>query len=243
MPSSVVPTRLSAWVMLPGRTVLFLLFQALIALGFAAYGTSGAWDRSSAWWPLTVTLTNAVCLAVMLRQFRAEGRSYWDIFRFDRSRWKSDVLVMLAVLVITGPVAMLPGNLLAGALFGDPLAVLRLFLAPLPPLGLVFALVLFPITQGLVELAFYFLYIMPRLAKQINPWAAYALASLFLGFQHAMIPLRFDPRFFTWRLLMFVPFSFLIGGVLKWRPRLLVYAAPVHALMDFATAVMYLTGF
>lgn len=229
--------------MLPGRTLLFLLFQAIIALGFSAGGAGGAWDRSAAWWPLTVTLTNAACLAVMLRQFRANGGSYWSIFRLDRENWKRDVLVMLAVLVVTGPVAMLPGNLLAGALFGDPMEGLRLFLAPLPPLGLVFAVVFFPITQGLVELAFYFLYIMPRLSKQINPWAAYALASLFLGIQHAAIPLRFDPAFFTWRLLMFIPFAFLIGGLLKWRPRLLVYAAPVHALMDFATAVMYLTGF
>ena len=115
--------------------------------------------------------------------------------------------------------------------------------AALPPLGLLFAVVLFPITQGLVELAFYFLYVMPRLAKQINPWAAYALASLFLGIQHAMIPLRFDPAFFTWRLLMFIPFAFLVGAVLKWRPRLLIYLAVVHVLMDFSTATMYLTGF
>ena len=229
--------------MLPGRTLLFLFFQALIALGFAAGGASGAWDRSAAWWPLTVTLTNAVCLAVMVRQFPAEGGSYWNIFRWDRENWKRDALVMLGVLVVTGPVAMLPGNLLAGALFGDPMAGLRLFLAPLPPLGLVFALVLFPITQGLVELAFYFLYVMPRLAKQINPWAAYALASLFLGIQHAMIPLRFDASFFTWRLLMFIPFAFMAGAVLKWRPRLLIYLAVVHVLMDFATATMYLTGF
>jgi len=39
---------------------------------------------------------------------------------------------------------------------------------------------------------------------------------------------------------MFLPFAFLVGLVLKWRPRLLPYLAVVHVLIDEATSVFYL---
>ena len=37
---------------------------------------------------------------------------------------------------------------------------------------------------------------------------------------------------------MYLPFAFLMGLVLQWRPRLLPYFADVHALMDLAFAAM-----
>jgi len=240
MLSSTAATRWP-WVMLPARTVLFFLFQALIAVGFLLAGSAAAWTASAAWWPMTVTLTNLVCLALLTRMYRQEGCRFWDIFRIDRKHWKGDLLALLGVLLVTGPVAMLPGNLLATALFGDSMAPMKQFLVPLPALGIFTAILLFPVTQGLAELSTYFLYVMPRLEKLTGkPWLAYGLASFFLGIQHMMAPLLFDGRFMLWRALMFIPFAFLIGAVLKWRPRLLPYVAVVHILMDMATGAMYL---
>ena len=202
------------WILLPGRMALFVFFQALIAAGFALGGIRNAWHESAAWWPVTVTLTNLTCLGLLVRLYRQEGRRDWDIFRIQRKNVKGDLLALLGLMVITGPVSMLPNTMLAAALYEDALAPVRLFLAPLPPFGLFFALVMFPITQGLVELAFYFVYIMPRLARQINPWLAYLLAAFFLGIQHLAIPLRLDPRFMLWRGVMYIPFAFLVGGAL-----------------------------
>ncbi len=228
------------WFMLPARTVFFFLFQALFAVGFMLAGDRTAWNQSAAWWPMVVTLTNLVCLYLLIHLYRSEGKRYWDLFRFDRQHLKGDLGVLFVFLLIAGPVSMLPNSLLATMLYGDRLAPMSQFIVPLPPVGLLAAVVLFPITQGLVELAVYFMYVMPRLAKQINPWLAYILASFFLGIQHAMIPLRFDGRFFIWRSLMFIPFAFLIGAILKWRPRMFPYLAVVHVLIDFATGLMYL---
>lgn len=228
------------WILLPGRLLMFALFQALIALGLRLAGSAAGWSEAAAWWPAAVTLTNLASLALLTWRFRQEGKRYWDLFHFDRAHVKGDLLALLGILVLSGPVAMLPSSLLGGALFGDAMIANRLLLAPLPPAGIAIALALFPITQGLVELAYYFRYILPRLEQQVNPWLAYGLACFFLGIQHLAAPLRFDARFLLWRGVMFLPFALLVGAALKWRPRLLPYLAVVHVLIDLATATMYL---
>lgn len=64
------------------------------------------------------------------------------------------------------------------------------------------------------------------------------LPSLFLGIQHCAVPLLFDLPFFTWRLLMYIPFAFQVGVVLHWRPRLLPYLVVIHVVMDLSFAAM-----
>lgn len=229
------------WFLLPARLLLFAGFQAVIAIIYLLRGTEDSWTESAAWWPITVALTNFVCLGLLVRIFRLEGKNYWSIFRVVRKSIKSDLLVMLGLLVITGPVAFLPNLLLGNALFGDQMAAMELFLRPLPLWGTILAIALFPITQGMVELPFYFLYILPRLEAQTRKlWLALALSALMLGIQHLAVPLLYDARFILWRGLMFIPFAFLAGAALRWRPRLMPYMALVHVVMDFATAVMLL---
>jgi hypothetical protein len=239
----------TAWAMLPERLLLFFFFQALFAAGFALTasvapaGSSTAWLRSAAWWPYTATLANLVCVVLLVRLFKQEGRNYWDLFRFDRraGRVKGDLLVMLGLLVILGPLSMLPGPLLGTAIYGDAAVQAKLLILPLP-LWAVYAILLpFPLTQGLAELAVYFMYVMPRLKELTGrPWLAYGLASFFLGLQHIAIPMYFDWRYVAWRGLMFMPFAFVVGAALKWRPRLFPYFAILHVLIDLAAMAVYL---
>jgi uncharacterized membrane protein (DUF485 family) len=255
VPRQIMPSPRWPWIMLIARTVLFFLFQMMFALilRFSEPWAGTKINEAGVWWPVSVTLTNLVCIFLLTQLFRGEGCRYWDIFRLDRKHIKGDLLVLLGAIVITGPVAQLPNTLLATALFGDALAPMRLFIQPLPMGAIYLTMITFPVTQALAELPTYFAYVMPRLAQQTGrPWMAYALASLFLGIQHSMIPfridgsfspLRLDARFFIWRLLMFVPFAFFIGLVLKWRPRLLPYVVVIHALMDFFTMIFYLMPF
>jgi hypothetical protein len=234
--------------MLPARLLLFFFFQALFAAGFALVGTAGAsasWNHSAAWWPYTATLANLVCVFLLIRLFKKEGQgqSYRDLFRFDRQagRVKGDLLVMLGLLVILGPLSMLPGPWLGSAIYGDAAVQARLLILPLPMWAVYTILLPFPLTQGLAELAVYFMYAMPRLRQQTgSPWLAYGLASFFLGFQHIAIPMYFDWRYIAWRGLMFMPFAFVVGGALKWRPRLFPYFAILHVLIDLAAMAVYL---
>lgn len=229
------------WLLLFGRAVLFFGVQALFALGFAAGGTMAPWMASAAWWPLGVILVNLFCLVVMRFAVECEGSSYWTIFRLEQTHVKSDLIGVAVVLLISIPVSYLPNVLLATALFGDTQVALNELVRPLPLWAAYASVVLFPITQGLVELPLYFLYVMPRLRHQgIAAGVAVALTVLMLSLQHLAIPFLFDSRFIIWRGLMFLPFALLVGLVLQWRPRLLPYLAVIHVCMDMAFAVLLL---
>lgn len=230
------------WAAIFGRILLFVLMQALFALGLGWAGAAADGSAAAAWWPLGVTLTNIVILLVLSGLYRAEGGSYWDMFRIRREHLKRDLVAFLGVMVIAGPIGFLPNVLLAGWLFTDPQEALALLVRPLPLWAVYAALILFPVTQGLVEIPTYFVFAMPRLEAQgVRPWLALTLPAVMLGLQHLAAPLVFDLRFMTWRALMFLPFALLVGLVLRWRPRLLPFLAAVHVLMDLSFAAMFLS--
>jgi len=113
---------LKPWLMLVIRSLLFLTFQALIALAFWIAGSSASWNHSAAWWPIAVILTNLVCLALLTRFYRQEGQRVWDIFKIERQFIKADLLFLLGFLLIAGPVGYLPNMLSARGLFGEETA-------------------------------------------------------------------------------------------------------------------------
>jgi membrane protease YdiL (CAAX protease family) len=228
------------WLALFGRTALFIVLQSVFAIGYYLSGTAAAWDAAAAWWPAGVVITNGICLAALIALFQAEGRQFWEVFTIRREHVKGDLLALLGILIIAGPIGYLPNVLLAGRLFSDPQEALGLLVRPLPMWVVYASLVLFPLTQGLAETPVYFSFAMPRLEAQgLRPWQAVALPALLLGLQHFAVPLLFDLRFMAWRALMFLPFALLLGIVLHWRPRLLPYIAGVHMLMDLSFAMMF----
>lgn len=240
--SALSTSKTTPWLMLFSRITLFAVFQAILALILFLSGAAQAWDTAANWWPLTVAAVDLVSLLLLIHVFAAEGKRFWDMFRIERGTIKSDLLVLLLLLVLLGPVSYLPNIWLGQALFGDPEATLELIVRPLPTWAVFAAIVLFPVGQGLTELPTYFGYVMPRFQTQgIQRWLAVSLPSLILAFQHIAVPLLFDGRFIIWRALMFVPFAFLVGIALMWRPRLMPYMVVVHILMDMAFAAMFLS--
>jgi hypothetical protein len=227
--------------MLMIRSLLFLLFQALIALTFIIKGSSEAWNTSAAWWPFAIILTNLVCLALLIHFYKQEGKRFWDVFRIERQFIKNDLLFLLGFLVVAGPLCYLPNILCARGLFGDPQVALDMLVRPLPAWASVISVALFPLLQGLVEIPTYMLYALPRLEAQgLRPWMAVLLASFFLSAQHMFAPFLPDGRFIIYRFVMFLPFAVLIALVMRARPRLMPYMAVIHALMDMSVAIMFL---
>jgi hypothetical protein len=230
------------WLMLGARTFLFFAWQAVIALSYLLFGAVSPWDASTAWWTVTATLTNLVCIFLLVRLFNAEGLRYRDLFRFQCETVKTDLLWVLVLIVLSVPAAIFPNYFTAQWLFGDSEAVLPLFFKPLPIWAILPTLIIFPLTIALAEIPTYFGYVMPRLEKQIGTWLAVLLSALALAAQHVTLPLVFDMRFILWRLLMFLPFALLLAGALRWRPRLLPYMVIYHGLMDFSAAWMVYTA-
>jgi hypothetical protein len=234
--------KLAPWLMLFSRTALFFTVQALFAFAFYLSDSASAWEEGANWWPIAVAAANLVVLALLIRLFKAEGKRYWDIFRFERRHIKGDLLAVFGVTLLAAPVSYLPNVMLSTLLFGSPEATLDLFIRPLPLWAVYLSILVFPLTQGLTELPTYFGYVMPRFKAQgMQKWLAISLPALMLGLQHIAVPLLFDMRFITWRALMYIPFAFLLGIAIHWRPRLLPYFAIIHVLMNISLAPMFLT--
>ncbi len=226
--------------MLVARMALFAFFQGLAVLVLTLAGRANALDASAAWWPVTLMLSAMVNLALLVWLYRAEGRRYMDLLRIDRANLKRDLLALLGILIVTGPVAFIPNYALGTALFGDMQIALNMLVRPLPVWGLVLAIGVFPIVHALTELPTYFGYVMPRLeAVSRRAWLAVLLPVLFLSFQHIFVPFIPDARFITWRAFMFLPFALMMGLVMRWRPHLLPFLVIFHALMD---AAIFVTG-
>jgi len=229
------------------RLVGFGLFQALIAAVFALGGEAEPWAASVAWWPLSAIVVGAATLVLLNQVARREGMRYVDLIAARRDTVGRDLLWLLVVMLIAGPIAYLPMQGLSQALYGDPQAASALMFRPLPGWLAAAQLLLFPLATALSELPAYYGYVMPRLEGlssrsetgflRRNPVSiAMLLPALFLAAQHATLPLIFDWRFIVWRIAMFLPFALLLAFALHRRPSLLPYLMVGHFLIDLSTA-------
>jgi len=228
------------WLMLISRSAIFLFFQLLITLVLVVIGTSSAWDESARWWTFLAFLANFASLYLLVRVFNAEGKRFWDILRFSRETWKTNLLWLIGFSLIGIPIAAVVKDPLAVAIFGDAMIPTNMMFRPLPTWAFVLSF-LFPLTIWFAELPTYFGYAMPRLEVQLkNGWVAWLIASFFLAAQHMFLPLILNGGYMLWRLGMFLPFALFIGLALKLRPSLLTYFVIIHALMDITTVLVYL---
>jgi hypothetical protein len=227
------------WLMLISRSVLFLLFQALIALTLYTTGTTSAWDESARYWTLIVSLANFISIYLLIRLYNVEGKRFLDLFKFSRAEWKKDLLWFIGFSILALPIVGAPREPLAKAIFGDAMIATNMLFRPIPTWAFVLSF-LFPLTIAFAELPTYFAYAMPRLSGQINGWLAWLFASFFLAAQHMFLPTILDGGYLLWRFGMFLPFALLTGLALKLRPTLLPYLVIVHALLDVTTVLVYL---
>ena len=227
------------YLMLVIRSILFLVFQAMIALIFVFNRSPNAWNQSAAWWMFSVILTDLVCLLLLIKYYRGESTRFRNIFRIEKEFVKKDLLFLTVFLIIAGPISYFPNVLSAKWLFGDPQIALDFLVRPLPKWAALFGLVFFPLLQGLVEIPTYMIYALPRLEeKGIKSWLAISLSSFFLSFQHIFVPFLPDSHFLLYRFVMFFPFAVLVAIVIRWRPRLMPYIAVIHFFMDISIAVV-----
>ena len=228
------------WLMLISRSILFITAQALIALSLTVTSVGAAWTEAARWWILFPIFANIISIILLIYCFRAEGKRYFDILRFNRATLKTDLLWFFGSGVIGLPIAAAPMNFLGQAIFGDAMAPIHMLFRPLPAWALVVGL-LFPLTIAFAELPTYFGYAMPRLFDGKHPWLAYLVSAAFLAIQHIFLPFIADGRYLLWRGLMFLPFALYGGLMVKLRPNLLPYFVIVHALMDVSVLLTYLT--
>ncbi|MFU8891604.1 MAG: hypothetical protein ACNA76_08170 [Anaerosomatales bacterium] len=231
--------RRGPWLMLLARTALFAFYQALIALVFLLAGSPEPWARSAAWWPLAAILANADTLGLLWLAARREGMRLRDLYGFDRTSVKRDLLWLAGAVVVSAPLAYFPNVWLAEALFADPATPATIMFQSLPAWMLWTALLLFPLTIALAELPAYYGYAMPRIRKGVGgAWWVPLLVGVAHALQHVTLPLVFDVPFALWRFGMFLPFAVFLGYAIDRRPSLLPYLMVVHGLLDLQLPLM-----
>ena len=100
-----------------------------------------------------------------------------------------------------------------------------------------YGVIVFPFIWGLTEQMTYNGYLVARIQVLSGTPMAVAVVALVWAGQHAFMPLTFDAKFMTFRLLASVPFS-IFETVLYLRLRRLIPLALAHALMDGATVLI-----
>jgi hypothetical protein len=233
----------AVWGMLFARSVLAVALQAALAAAFLIGGAADPWRAAADWWLGSFTIVNVILLVLLRALLHREGRRLRDLYRVRRDLLRTDLVLLLAVLVIAGPLGFLPNLLLGSLLWGSAQVGGDLSFVALPIWGAVAITLTFPLLQGAAELPTYFGYVMPRL-QALYGWrtTAVLVAAATLSLQHVVLPLLFDWRFVIWRAFTFLPFALWFGWALYRRPSLLPYLVIAHALLDASLPIFVLVA-
>jgi hypothetical protein len=217
------------------RTMLFFVFGGLFVGLFAIAGNETPLQAAEKWWPFQAILANIVTFFVVRGWMRREGLSFWSLFGWQKGRMGKDMLQLLWLLPVGFLVGGVPLYAFSYLLLGSAVPP-ELMFQPLPMWAAVIALLLFPLSNGLVETPTYIGYAMPRINKMTGTlWLAILLAGLALALQHIALPLVFDIPYMTWRFVSFIPLALAVGFIFSRTQRLFPIVL-VHYIMDLQMA-------
>jgi hypothetical protein len=229
------------WLMLLLRPALALVAQLVFFAGYAFAGTAEPWRSAADWWLGSFAIAEAVNLWLLVRLTGREGLRFRDLFAVHAGAWRRDLLWVTLALGVGGVLVVLPNLGLGIALWGDAQVGADLAFRALPVAGAWVIVLVFPVLHALTELPTYLGYVLPRLqaltGRRLGPAL---LCAGVVSAQHVFLPLLFDWRFVTWRLLMFLPFALWLTWVVDRRPTTLPYLAMAHYLLDFQLPVVVL---
>jgi membrane protease YdiL (CAAX protease family) len=229
-------TRRGPALMLFARTVCAVAAQALVAAIFAWRSSPTPWHDAEPWLPVYGTLIDAGCLALLWRLTRREGIRLFDLVGVERARIVRDTLLGFALIPVS-LVIIFAGTYAAGwILYGAPRP--PYFLGGLPLPAALYGVLVFPFIWGLTEQMTYNGYLLPRfqvLCRRTR--VAVAVVAFVWSMQHAFMPLTFDAKFMTFRLLASLPSS-VFETLVYLRLRRLLPFVIAHALMDGATVLI-----
>jgi membrane protease YdiL (CAAX protease family) len=222
--------------MLFARAALAVGAQALVAAIFALRSSPTPWQDAAPWFPVYGTLIDIGCLTLLWRLTRREGIRLFDLLGFERARLGRDALLGLA-LVPASLVFILAGTYGAGLLlYGTPSSPYFFQSLPLP--AALYGVLVFPIFWGLTEQMTYNGYLVSRFQVLFRSTAlAIAVVAFVWSLQHAFMPLTFDAKFMTFRLLSPIPYSVFLTFLYLRLRRLLPFAI-AHALLDGASVLI-----
>jgi len=237
---------LIAWaeplVLTTARTVLLLIVQAVVALGFFVRGNPSPWRAQAPWWSVYATLVDIGCLLLLRRLSQREGIRLADLFGVDRSHVGREVLWGLAYLILLFPVVQGGTVLASWVAFGTrqtdlaSLAPGLLVARRLPPWAVGYSLSIFWLVWSPTEEVTYQAYCATRLrALTGRTWLTLLLVGFWWALQHSVLPLVLEWRLTLFRFLQFLPLV-VVMQLLYLRTRRLPRMIVMHWPMDLLAA-------
>ncbi len=224
--------------LLLARGLLFLGVHAVIAALLSATGAANPWFSAGQWWPVAGTLANLLTLWILLGLLHREGASFRSVLR-EGGGPPPDPLAAAGVILVLVGVTAVSVVLFARAFMAGFQSAVTILINPLPLWGALVGGIGFPVTLALLELPFYYGYLMPRLtARGIPAGAALALCVVFHAAQHVTLPFLPAVPYFLYRLLMLAPFVIVAAGALYRRPRLMLHLMIVQGALNAAAGVL-----
>lgn len=221
------------------RSLLFIVFGLIFVAVFYYSGSNRPLVEAQKWWPYQVIFANFSTFFLIRGFLKTEGVNYIDMFKANKIRFipiVKEFIFLLLVAIIGGA---LPLYIFAYLLLGTMIPPDIQF-QPLPVPFAVTALVLFPISNALVETPTYLGYALPRIKNILNnKLFAILLVGFSLAAQHMFLPLVLDPTYMLWRLLSFLPLSIMLGFIFLRSQRLLPIVV-VHLFMDLQLVIQML---
>lgn len=203
--------RYGLWLMLVGRPALALLAQALCVAVLWRSGDAVPFRASAPWFMVYASLMDLGCIGLLTCLTRREGLRLRELLGFERGRFRSDVLLGIALILPFLAVAIGGAALTGWLIFGSPAPP---NLGSLPLLAGLYAVFIWPVGTAVAEDMTYYGYALPRLeAFTGKVWLVLPLVAAVHGFQRVGEPFRLDAPFFLWRAIQFFPLALLIGAI------------------------------
>jgi len=224
--------------LLPARMVFCFLSQGLAAAYFFLAGSAEPGNRAAQSWLVHTTLADVLCLLLIAWLLRREGLRLRHLFGvatwregLRRLRWTPVYLLLVA----PGAIA---AHLITTAFYGSQLPPM-ISIVDLPPAGVAYSMLVWPLVWVITEQLFYLGYLLPRIeAMTGKTWLPVMIIILFWGLQHVAIPFIGDPTYLVSRVLAataavsLFPVVFVLGG------RRLVPLMGAHYIADLSTAFL-----
>lgn len=222
---------------LPARLVFAFVAQG-IAAGLAALGgATDPWVQAAAWWPVYSTITDLLCLASLYWLTRREGIGIFDLIGVGGKSALRQLSWTPAYLLAIAPAAALAS--VVTRLFYGSSPPPMITVVDLPPVGVAYSLIVWPVIWVIAEELTYLGYLLPRLeALTHRRWLAALLVTFFWGLQHLAIPYIADVTYLVSRVMAAWVAT---GGItlvfVLWRRRLIPIIG-AHYVFDLATAFL-----
>jgi hypothetical protein len=214
------------------RSFFFLMFGLIFVGILTLQGSDHPFQEAEKWWPYQVIFANLLTFLVLKRWLGKEGRTFRSLFEAPVVKLGKKVREYLLLILLAVIGGAIPLYLFSYLILGSVIPPSTHFQA-LPIEYAAIALVLFPLTNALVETPTYIGYALPRLQTITNRiYMPILLAGLGLALQHVFLPIVIQPDYMLWRLVSFIPLAIILGFFFT-KTKSLTPIVVVHFLMDF----------